>query len=147
APGTACARAAGRAAPRAPFSGCPGTCGRSNVSAPSAPSCPGGAGAGAEGGDPKSVPGHGLSADPRTELARPAPHLSGPAGSAVPSARGVSAAVPGEGSGEMAASPRPPRSDMARAGSERTPAVTGDKRGQLFIDAIYFLQIESILSS
>lgn len=45
---------------------------------------------------------------------RTPPHLSGPAGSALSSASGVSGAVPGEGRREMAAS-----RDMARAGTER----------------------------
>lgn len=110
------------------------------------PGCPSpllalaGQGAGAEGGDPKSVLWHGPTAEPCTGAPchvrgvprgaggqshpgpRPPPHLSGRAGSPLSSASGVSGAVPGESSGEMAASPdspRPPHSDMARAGTEQ----------------------------
>lgn len=165
--GTACTAAAGGAAPRAPAPRCPGACGRSargSVSASGAPrpffpwrgggsSCRRGSQKGPSplrhgptaepragqpchvGGVPRGAGGHSHSQPPGP---RPPPHLSGPAGS--PLFSGVSGAVPGEGSGEMAASPGSPRplySDMARAGTERAsedraPArdrwqVTGDR--------------------
>lgn len=104
---------------------------------PRAPYCPeplialAGRGPELKEGIPKGTAPHGRvpseeshvgRADKASPAPRAPPHLSAPAGSALSSASGVSGAVPEDASGDTATSPgspRPPRRDMARAGTER----------------------------